>query len=75
MDNLLGHNSGLYHIPNLVWIGDNKLANGDKRPFDGSVLRVSVSVAAAAIEQCLKILRRHGAVVEEALSVAGAHVA
>lgn len=75
MDNLLGHNSGLYHIPNLVWIGDNKLANGDKRPFDGSVLRVSVSVAAAAVVQRFKILRLHGTVVEEALSVAGAHLA
>lgn len=44
-------------------------------PFDGGVLRASVSVVIATIEQCLKILRRHGAVVEEALSVAGAHVA
>ena len=44
-------------------------------PFDGGVLRTSVSVVIATIEQCLKILCLHGAVVEEALSVAGAHVA
>lgn len=37
-------------------------------------MRASVSVVIATIEQCLKILRRHGAVVEEALSVAGAHL-
>ena len=41
-------------------------------PFGGGVLRASVSVVIATIEQCLKILRRHGAVVEETLSVAGA---
>ena len=44
-------------------------------PFDGGVLRASVSVVIAAIEQCLKILRRHGTVVEEPLSLAGTHVA
>lgn len=43
-------------------------------PFGDGVLRASESVVIAAIEQCLKILRRHGAVVEEALSVAGAHL-
>lgn len=39
--------------------------------LNGSVLRASVSIVIAAIEQYLKIFRRHGAVVEEALSVAG----
>lgn len=38
--------------------------------LNGSVLRASVSIV-IAIEQYLKIFRRHGAVVEEALSVAG----
>lgn len=48
---------------------------GTNAPLDGGVLRASVSVVIAAIEQCLKILRRHGAVVEEPLCVAGAHLA
>ena len=43
-------------------------------PFDGGVLRASASVVIATIEQCLKILRWHGAVVEEALGVAGTHL-
>ena len=38
-------------------------------------MRTSVLVAVATVEQCLKILRLHGTVVEEALSVAGAHLA
>lgn len=48
---------------------------GTNAPLDGGVLRASVLVVVATIEQCLKILRLHGAVVEESLSVAGAHVA
>ena len=43
--------------------------------LDGGILRANVSVVAVVVEQCLKILCLHGAVVEEALSVAGAHVA
>lgn len=43
-------------------------------PFCGGILRASVSVVIATIEQCLKILRLHGAVGEEALSVADAHL-
>lgn len=39
--------------------------------LNGSVLRASVSIVIAAIEQYLKIFRRHGTVVEEALGVAG----
>lgn len=39
--------------------------------LNGSVLRASVSIVIATIEQYLKIFRRHGAVVEEALGVAG----
>ena len=48
---------------------------GTNAPLDGGVLRASVSVAGAAIEQCLKILHRHGTVVEEPLCVAGTHLA
>ena len=42
--------------------------------LNGSVLRASVSIVAVAIEQRLKFCCRHGAVVEEALGVAGAHL-
>ena len=42
--------------------------------LNGSVLRASVSIAIATIEQYLKIFCRHGAVVEETLGVAGAHL-
>lgn len=38
--------------------------------LNGSVLRASVSIVIATIEQYLKIFRRHGAVVEETLGVA-----
>lgn len=42
--------------------------------LNGSVLRAGVSIVIATIEQYLKIFRRHGAVVEETLGVAGAHL-
>lgn len=47
---------------------------GTNVPLNGSGLHVNASILAIAIEQCLKIYRRHGTVVEEALSVAGAHL-